>query len=222
MSLLLLIASIVWGALTAQLLVQILSSFTTAGIYLYGLLFSRVKKRLNAIFFITSLTMAMVFAVLLAGGFWLIDLYVPYPSNADLIAALVAFLFYLVYCLVQVPDKMLVARMNAMRPFFAEVARALSPDEVAAFARSKRAQPRDEVFISPFTPVHVSHKSAWRQQVGALDARGLGMISAMFQAIFSRAILTLIYTTISVIAAISIHDQRLARCRHQRVGGVRL
>jgi hypothetical protein len=114
MSAFLFIGSIVWGALTAQFLVQILSSFTTAGIYLCGLLFSRVKKRLNAIFFITSLTMAVVFAVLLAGGFWLIDLYIPYPSNADLIAALVAFLFYLVYCLVQVPDKILVARMNAM------------------------------------------------------------------------------------------------------------
>jgi hypothetical protein len=81
-------------------------------------------------------------------------------------------------------------------------ARRLSPDEVAAFARKEWAQPRDEVFISPFTPVHVSHKSPSR--LGALSARGLGMISAMFQAIFNRAILTLIYTTLSVIAAISI------------------
>ena len=77
-----------------------------------------------------------MFAVLLAGGFWLIYLYIPYPSNADLIAALVAFVFYFAYCLVQVPDKILVARICAMRPFFAESreGRRLSPNEVAAFA----------------------------------------------------------------------------------------
>jgi hypothetical protein len=124
MSVSLFIGSIIWGTLAAQFLVQTLSSFTSACIYLYGLLFSQVKKRLNAIFFITSLTQAVVFAVLLAGGFWLIDLYIPYPSNADLIAALVAFVFYFVNCLVQVPDKILVARMCAMQPFFAEFARA--------------------------------------------------------------------------------------------------
>jgi hypothetical protein len=124
MSVLLFIASIVVGGLTAQFLVQTLSSFTSACIHLCGLLFSRVKRRLNAIFFITCLTQAVVFAVLLAGGFWLIYLYIPYPSNADLIAALVAFVFYFAYCLVQVPDKILVARMCAMRPFFAEAAKA--------------------------------------------------------------------------------------------------
>jgi hypothetical protein len=141
---LLFIGSIVWGAITAQFLVQTLSSFASAGIHLYGLLFSQVKKRLNAIFFASSLTQAVVFAVLLVGGFWLIDLYIPHPSNADLIAALVAFAFCFVYCLAQVPNKILVARMCAMRPFFAEAARArrLSPNETAAFARKEWAQPR--------------------------------------------------------------------------------
>src|SRR5215469_3789554 len=135
MSVLLFIGSFAWDALTAQFLVQILSSFTSACIYLYGLLFSRVKKRLNAIFFATSLTQALVFAILLVGGFWLIDLY---PSNADLAASAGAFVCYFVYCVLQVPDKILVARTCAMRPFFAEAARArrLSPNEVAAFARN--------------------------------------------------------------------------------------
>ena len=104
MSVLLFIGSFAWGALTAQFLVQILSSLTSACIYLYGLLFSRVygllfsrvKKRLNAIFFATSLTQAVVFAILLVGGFWLIDLYIPYPSNADLAAAAGAFVCYFV------------------------------------------------------------------------------------------------------------------------------
>src|SRR6516164_8470021 len=113
MSVLLFIGSFAWGALTAQFLVQILSSLTSACIYLYGLLFSRVKKRLNAIFFATSLTQAVVFAILLVGGFWLIDLYIPYPSNADLAAAAGAFVCYFVYCVLQVPDKILVARTCA-------------------------------------------------------------------------------------------------------------
>ena len=147
MSVLLFIGSFAWGALTAQFLVQILSSLTSACIYLYGLLFSRVKKRLNAIFFATSLTQAVVFAILLVGGFWLIDLYIPYPSNADLAAAAGAFVCYFVYCVLQVPDKILVARTCAMRPFFAEAARArrLSPNEVAAFARNEWAGPSSNV-----------------------------------------------------------------------------
>jgi hypothetical protein len=98
-------------------------------------------------FFAASLTQAVVFAVLLVGGFWLIDLYVPYLSNADLAAAAGAFVCYFVYCLRQVPDKILAARMYAMRPFFAEAVRArrLSPNETAAFARNEWAGPSSNV-----------------------------------------------------------------------------
>jgi hypothetical protein len=65
MSIFLFIGSMVWGALAAQFLVQAISSFISACIFLYGLLFSRVKKKLNAIFFSSALTQAAVFAALL-------------------------------------------------------------------------------------------------------------------------------------------------------------
>jgi len=58
------IGSIIWGSLAAQFLVQAISSFACGCIHLYGLLFSRVKKRLNAIFIGTALTQALLFAVL--------------------------------------------------------------------------------------------------------------------------------------------------------------
>jgi len=126
MSAFLLIGLIVWGALAAQFLVQTISSFVCACIYLYGLLFSRVKKRLNAIFFATALTQALVFALLFAGGFLLVALFVEPPAwNAHWIAGLVAFAISFIYCAMQVPDKILAARMCAMKPIFAETARAL-------------------------------------------------------------------------------------------------
>jgi hypothetical protein len=118
------IISLVWGSLAAQFFVQTISSFITACIYLYGLLFSRVKRRLNAIFFSTALTQAVVFAALFVGGFWLVDLFIDHPvSDTNWIAGFVGFVVTFVYCLVQVPDKIFAARMYAMKPFFAEIAR---------------------------------------------------------------------------------------------------
>jgi hypothetical protein len=85
-----------------------------------------VKKRLNAIFFSTALTQAAVFAVLLVGGFWLIGWYVGQPVwDANWTAGLVAFVITFIYCAIQVPNKILAARMCAMKPFFAETARAI-------------------------------------------------------------------------------------------------
>jgi uncharacterized protein with PQ loop repeat len=119
------IISVVWGSLAAQFLVQTISFFTSACVYLYGLLFSRVKKRLNAPFFGTALTQAALFAVLFVGGFWLIGLFVEHPVPvANWITGFVAFIVTFTYYAVQVPDKIRVARMCAMKPLFAEFAKA--------------------------------------------------------------------------------------------------
>src|SRR6516225_10035608 len=106
MSLFLFIGSIIWGGLAAQFLVQAISSFISACIFLYGLLFSRVKKKLNAIFFSSALTQAAVFAVLLVG--W-VGLLVGY-GNVNWTAGSVAFVVSFIYWAIQVPNKILAAR----------------------------------------------------------------------------------------------------------------
>jgi hypothetical protein len=119
MSIFLLIGSIVWGALAAQFLVQATSSFISACIFLYGLLFSPVKKKLNAIFFSSALTQAAVFGVLLVG--W-VGFLVGY-GNISWVAGSVAFVVSFIYSAIQVPNKILAARKCAMTPLFAEMAR---------------------------------------------------------------------------------------------------
>jgi hypothetical protein len=66
-----------------------------------------------------------LFAVLFVGGFWLIGLFVEHPVPvANWITGFVAFIVTFTYYAVQVPDKIRVARMCAMKPLFAEFAKA--------------------------------------------------------------------------------------------------
>ena len=55
----------------------------------------------------------------------MVALFIEPPAwDANWIAGLVAFVVTFIYCAMQVPDKILAARMCAMKPFFAEAARA--------------------------------------------------------------------------------------------------
>jgi uncharacterized membrane protein len=123
------IGSVIWGSLAAQFFVQVISSFVTAAIFLYGLAFSRVKRKLNATFFASAFTQTVFFAGLFVGGFVLIGLLVhpDVSRKANFIAGTVAFVITLIYCFIQAPDKILVARLCAMTPRFAERARLLAP-----------------------------------------------------------------------------------------------
>jgi len=132
------VAAVICASLSAQFLVQTISSFITGIIYLSALIFSRVSKSLNAIFTLTSMGMAVLFLVLFLGGNWFASNYIDYGSwNVNSIASVVAFLMTLAYCSLQVPGKILVARMSAWQPNFAQVARArgYTPDETVTFAR---------------------------------------------------------------------------------------
>ena len=126
-----LIGAVFWGALSAQFLVQTISSFTTALIFLYGLFFSRVKKNITASGFAANITLAGLFAVFLLGGFWLIASYTPLDHagwNLNYTGGLVAFVISFIYCFIQVPDKIYIARLVAMTPYFAERARFVAPN----------------------------------------------------------------------------------------------
>ncbi|MGB7034088.1 MAG: hypothetical protein WBD71_01065 [Xanthobacteraceae bacterium] len=131
------IAAVVWGSLSAQFLVQVVSSLITGFVYLSGLLFSRVSKSITAIGTLVGFIQAVVFAALFFGGNWFASSYIDYGSwNADSIASVVAFLLTIIYCALQVPGKILVARLCAWKPYFAQTVRTRRPgEEAVAFAR---------------------------------------------------------------------------------------
>ena len=130
------IAAVVWGSLSAQFLVQVVTSLIIGFVFLSGLMFSRVRKSLTAQGAAAGFIQAIVFAALLVGGTWFVSDYVDYGRwNTNSISSAVAFLLTIIYCAVQVPGKILVARLCAWRPFFAQAVSTLSAGESVAFAR---------------------------------------------------------------------------------------
>jgi hypothetical protein len=125
MSALFFVCSIICGVLTAQFLVQIISSTACACVYLRGL-FSPVHKRLNAIAALAMLTQALVFVGLLVGSFWLWAVWAPAQiTQWDTAMWLVGFAPSFIWCFIQVPDRIHAARMCATQRGFAERARAI-------------------------------------------------------------------------------------------------
>lgn len=140
------IGAIVWGSLAAQFLVQIIASLLIAAVYLYGLLFSPVKMTITAAGLAGALAQALVFAALFGGGSVLFAKYFhPLDWNTDIIAGFIAFVLTLIYCFIQVPDRILVAQFVSTVPYFAERARRLAPYRKLSGeeARSIRAELRD-------------------------------------------------------------------------------
>ena len=132
----------VWGALSALLLVQIFASLIILFIFLASLAFSEVAKSLNAIGLATSVAQVLLFGVLLAGGIGPSGFILVNYSPLSLVAALLSFLATIAYCAPQIPGKLLLARMCAWRPYFTEASMALPRNERVAFARRYKAQSR--------------------------------------------------------------------------------
>jgi hypothetical protein len=125
MSALLFIAAVIWASLSAQFLVQIIVCCINAVICVSALMFSEVSKALNAIGSLVAVAQTLLFFGLFLGGNWIASDYVDYGSwNAASIASVIAFLATLVYCGVQVPGKILLARMCAWEPYFMEASNA--------------------------------------------------------------------------------------------------
>jgi hypothetical protein len=142
MTALILIAGIVWGSLSAQFLVQTITSLIIASISLAGLAFSKVPKDMNAAGCIAALAQAAIFAVLFFGGNWFASGYIDFASwNAASIASLVAFVSTLIYCALQVPGKILLARLSAWAPFFVQAAMGRPRNERVSLAKEYRASP---------------------------------------------------------------------------------
>jgi len=140
MAVLIFVWSIVWGALSAQFLVQTVTSLIIAAIFLAGLAFSKVAKSRNATGFGASAAQVLVFGALFQGGNWLSSYVIDYSSwNATSVAGLLSFLATIAYCVSQVPSKLLLARMSAWRPYFMEASMAVPANERVAFARKCKA-----------------------------------------------------------------------------------
>ena len=139
MSALYFIGAIVWGSLAAQFLVQTITSLSIAAISLYGLLFARVKKEITAAGFAAALAQTLMFAGLFGGGFALIAIYFhPLGWTANMIAGFIAFVLTFIYCFIQVPDKILVAKLISTVPYFAERARWLASNRKLSGEEARR------------------------------------------------------------------------------------
>jgi hypothetical protein len=150
MTALIFIGGIIWGSLSAQFLVQTITSLIIASINVVALAFSKVPKNMNAGASLVSLVQAIVFAALFIGGNWFTSYYFDYATwNATSIASLIAFLGTLIYCALQIPDKIIFAKLCAWAPFFRQAAMHRPQHELAELARRYRANPTVATLYEP-------------------------------------------------------------------------
>jgi hypothetical protein len=136
------VGAIVWGALSAQFLVQALLSFGLASMHLVALAFSKVARSWNSAGAAAMFAQAILCAALFIGGNWVSADYIDYDSlNAACVASVASFLVTLVYVCRQVPGKILLARFSAWVPYFAEAAFRAPTRERVQLARRYRANP---------------------------------------------------------------------------------
>jgi hypothetical protein len=150
MSALIFIAGLIWGSLSAQFLVQTITSLIIASVYLAALASAKVPRTWNAAACGVSLLQAIIFAALFFGGNWLASLYIDFVNmNATSIASLVTFLVTLLYTARQVPGKILVARLSSQDHWFVRAAMNRPPAEVVELAWKYRASPTMATLYPP-------------------------------------------------------------------------
>lgn len=130
------IGAVIWGAFSAQLLVQTIFSFCSAWLCLIALPFSRVKKEHNAAGAVAYLAQSFLFGIVFVAGSWISSNFVDYESwNVNSIAGLVVFLGSIICMLPQMPGKILLARRCAWEPSFMEAVNCQPRSERVAFAK---------------------------------------------------------------------------------------
>ena len=143
MAVVLFVAALVWGSLSAKFLMQTLVSLISAAISLTAIVFSEVSKVVNVTGTLIGLFQATLCGALLLGGSWIVSNYVQYDSwNAASIASLVAFLGTVIFVCPQIPGKLLLVKMCAWQPDFMEDSMRVPPGERVALARKYRLELR--------------------------------------------------------------------------------
>jgi hypothetical protein len=149
MSALIFIVGLIWGSLSAQFLVQTVTSLLNALIYLAGLASGKVPRAWNAMASGVALLQAIIFAALFLGGNWLASAYTDFSMNATFVGSLVSFLVTLLYTARQVPGKILVANLSSQDHWFVRAAMRKPPAEVVTLAWKYRASPTMSTLYPP-------------------------------------------------------------------------
>jgi hypothetical protein len=136
------IVGVIWGSLSGQFLVQVVTSLIVVFVYLAGVALSKVSRAMNFTGVLASFGQTLLFGVLFFGGNWITSEYiVDYDTwNVGSVASILAFLGTIIYCARQVPGKIVLAKLCAWTPNFMEVSMRVPPAERIALARRWRLE----------------------------------------------------------------------------------
>jgi hypothetical protein len=136
MRVLIFILAMIWGSLSAQFLMQTVTSLILASIYLTGVAFSKVSRTVNGAGTLATLAQVIIFGGLFLTGNWFASHYVDYSSfNTASVASALSFVATIIYLAPRVPGKILLARMRAWVPSFGEASMHIPANERVEFAR---------------------------------------------------------------------------------------
>jgi hypothetical protein len=136
MHVLIFILAMIWGSLSAQFLMQTVTSLILAAIYLTGVAFSKVSRTVNGAGTLATLAQVIIFGGLFLTGNWFASHYVDYSSfNTASVASALSFVATIIYVAPRVPGKILLARMRAWVPSFGEASMHIPANERVEFAR---------------------------------------------------------------------------------------
>jgi hypothetical protein len=131
-----------WGSLSAQFLVQVITCLDVAVVYLTGIIFGKVSRGMNCTGALVSFVQSIMFGILFLGGNWLTSKYIiDYGTwNAASIASVFAFVGTIIYVAPQVPGKIVLAKMCALVPNFVDASMCVPAAQRVAFARKWRLE----------------------------------------------------------------------------------
>ncbi|WP_315729140.1 hypothetical protein [Bradyrhizobium sp. SZCCHNS2015] len=145
MFVLLVVAAMIWGALSALSFLQTITSFVAALIFLSALLFSGRNRGDNALGCSVMIVQTAFFGVLFLGGNWISSLVIDYVSvNAASIAGLIAFVAGCIFFAREVPGRLLLTRLTAFDPMFAMMVNRWPRGERVTLAKRYQRIPTSE------------------------------------------------------------------------------
>lgn len=136
------IVGVIWRSMSAQFLVQVVTSLIVAFVYLTGVALSKVSRAMNFTGALVSFGQTLLFGVLFFGGNWITSEYViDYKTwNVGSIVSLLAFVGTIIYCARQAPGKIVLVKMCAWVPNFMEASMPVPPAERISLARRWRLE----------------------------------------------------------------------------------
>jgi apolipoprotein N-acyltransferase len=136
------------GLVVCALLLQAMTSFIATLTFLGALVFSSVSRTDNAIGCLVMVIQSVVFGALFVGGNWINSFVIDYVSlNLASIVSLIAFLCGLIYFARAISGRLLLTRLTAFDPMFAEAANRWPRDQRVALAKRYRQTPTTQTLM---------------------------------------------------------------------------